>query len=112
MVRDLCRFDIVLLRLNPSVGAEVRKTRPCLMVSPDEMNKHISTVIVAPMTSVVRAYPSRVPIRFNGRDGEVALDQLRTIDKSRVVRRVGKSSSATSAKVAAVLVEMFAWDNE
>ncbi len=107
LVAAIRRFDIVLVDLDPTVGAEIRKTRPCLVVSPDEMNRHIRTVIVAPMTTVVRPYPSRVAIRFQRKNGQVALDQLRTIDKTRVVRRLGAADRNTSAEVASVLVEMF-----
>ena len=107
MVASVARFDIVLVSLDPTVGSEIKKTRPCLVISPDEMNRHIRTVIVAPMTTTLRAYPTRVPIRFRRRNGEVALDQIRTIDKSRIVRRLGTAEKEVAAKVAAVLIEMF-----
>ncbi len=102
------RFDVFLVRLDPTVGREIRKTRPCLVVSPDEMNRHVGTVIVAPMTTVRRAYPTRVPVRFGGKDGEVVLDQLRTADKSRLTRRVGGLDRGASSRVLEVLREMFA----
>ena len=108
MVKAVRRFDIVLVNLDPTVGSEIRKTRPCLVVSPDEMNRHIRTVIVAPMTTAARPYPTRVPIRFRRKNGQVALDQIRTVDKTRLVRRLGAAGKDTAAKVAAVLVEMFA----
>ena len=111
MVGPLRRFDIVLVALDPTVGSEITKTRPCLVVSPDEMNRHIRTMIVAPMTTASRPYPSRVPIRFRRRNGQVALDQLRAIDRSRVVKRLGAAETETGAAVAAVLVEMFAYDH-
>ena len=79
------RFEVHLVRLDPTEGHEVRKTRPCLVISPDEMNRYVATVIVAPMTTAGRAYPTRVPIRFRRRQGHIVLDQIRTVDKSRLV---------------------------
>ena len=101
------RFAVFLAALDPTQGAEIRKTRPCVIVSPDEMNRHIRTVIIAPMTTVSRSYPSRVSLRFSGKDGQVALDQIRAIDRSRLVRRLGALQPATSKRIAEVLVEMF-----
>ena len=83
------RFDVYLCQLDPTVGSEIRKTRPCVVVSPDEMNLHLRTVIVAPLTSGGRIYPSRVPSSFGGRSGFVVLDQLRTLDAQRLLRRCG-----------------------
>jgi mRNA interferase MazF len=103
----LRRFDIYLVNLDPTIGAEIRKSRPCLVVSPDDMHRYIRTVIVAPMTSSVRGYPTRVAIRFQRKDGEVALDQIRAIDRARLVRRLGAADRATSATVATRLVELF-----
>ena len=102
------RFDVCLVTLDPTVGSEIKKTRPCLILSPDEMNWHIATVIVAPMTTAGRPYPSRVPCRFQGKSGQVVLDQIRTVDKTRQVKRLGKVSPATQKAVLAVLAEMFA----
>ena len=102
------RFDVSLVALDPTVGSEIQKTRPCLVVSPDEMNRHITTVIVAPMTTQGRPYPSRVPCRFQGQDGWVVLDQLRTVDKGRLVRRLGRLGVPARRAVLAVLAEMFA----
>jgi mRNA interferase MazF len=102
------RFDVYLVTLDPTVGSEVRKTRPCLIVSPDEMNRHIATVIVAPMTTKGTAYPTRVFCRFRGKDGQIALDQLRTVDKKRLVRRLGSIGEATQMAVLSGLAEMFA----
>lgn len=102
------RFDVYLINLDPTVGHEIRKTRPCLIVSPDEMNRYIATVIVAPMTTKGRAYPTRVPCRFQGKQGQIVLDQLRTVDKARLVRRLGRVSEATQQAVLTVLAEMFA----
>ncbi len=102
------RFDVFLVSLDPIVGSEVRKTRPCLIISPDEMNRYIATVIVAPMTTKGRDYPTRVACRFAGKDGQVVLDQIRTIDKSRLVKPLGRLSAAAQRQVLAVLGEMFA----
>jgi mRNA interferase MazF len=102
------RFDVYLVNLDPTLGSEIQKTRPCLVISPDEMNRHISTVIVAPMTSQGQRYPSRVPCRFQDKDGQVVLDQIRTVDRVRLVRRLGRIDSPTRATVLAVLADMFA----
>ena len=101
------RFDVWLVTLDPTVGSEIRKTRPALVVSPDEMNAHISTVIIAPMTTKGRNYPTRVPCTFQGKTGEIVLDQLRTVDKTRLVKRLGRLDAAASDAVLAVLAEMF-----
>jgi len=102
------RFDIHLANLDPTVGHEIRKTRPCLVISPDEMNHHLSTVIVAPMTAQGRAYPSRVRCAFQGRDGHIALDQLRALDKTRLVRRLGELDTEAQHDVLLVLNSIFA----
>jgi mRNA interferase MazF len=102
------RFDVYLVCLDPTVGSEIKKTRPCLVVSPDEMNRHIQTVIVAPMTTKGRQYPTRVPCRFRGKAGQVVLDQIRTVDAARLVRKLGRLDVDTGVKVLAVLGEMFA----
>jgi mRNA interferase MazF len=102
------QFDVFLISLDPTVGREIKKTRPCLVVSPDEMNRHIGTVLVAPMTTRTRAYPTRVACRFRGKTGEIALDQMRAVDRSRLVRRLGRINPAVREDVLAVLAEMFA----
>ena len=102
------RFDIFLISLDPTRGHEIKKTRPCLIVSPDEMNDNISTVIVAPMTSRGRNYPSRVTCTFQGIHGQIVLDQIRTVDKTRLVKKLGAISSSTRGKVLDGLAEMFA----
>ena len=104
----ITRFDIFLMNLDPSIGHEIHKTRPCLVVSPDEMNRHIGTIIVAPMTTKGRSYPTRVPCRFQGKEGQIVLDQLRTVDKARLVRKLGRLSAKAQAEVLRVLAEMFA----
>ena len=108
MVGDSPRLDEVwLVTLDPTQGAEIQKTRPCLVVSPDESNLHLRTVIIAPMTTVERPYPTRVALTFQGKHGQVALDQLRAIDRQRLVRKLGRISPKAAASISAVLVEMF-----
>ena len=102
------RFNIFLVRLDPTTGAETAKTRPCVVVSPDELNRAISTVIIAPMTTTRRDWPTRVEISFQGKTGEIALDQIRAVDKVRLVKRLGKLDSATTAAVIDTLGELFA----
>ena len=102
------RFEVYLVNLDPTVGSEIKKALPCLVVSPDEMNRHIATVIVAPMTTQGREYPTRVSCRFQGKDGQIVLDQLRTVDRKRLVRRLGRVSAPTQKTVLAVLAELFA----
>jgi len=102
------RFDVFLVNLDPTLGHEIKKTRPCLIISPDEMNKHIETIIIAPMTTKGRSYPSRVPVSFQGKKGQIVLDQIRTIDKTRLTRKLGRIDKRTARKVLDVLQEMFA----
>jgi len=102
------RFEVYFVNRDPTPGSEVNKTRPCLIVSPDEMNEHIRTVIVAPMTTGGRSYPTRVKCKFQGKSGRVVLDQLRTVDKVRLVKRLGRISPAVQKQVLQVLGEMFA----
>ena len=102
------RFEVYLVSLDPTIGREIRKTRPCVVVSPDEMNQHIQTVIVAPLTTKGQTYPSRVACTFQGKRGRVVLDQIRTIDHACLVKRLGKLTAAQAASVIAVLGAMFA----
>jgi mRNA interferase MazF len=102
------RFDVYLVNLDPTVGSEIRKARPCLIISPDEMNRYIATVIVAPMTTKGRDYPTRVQCTFKGKDGQVVLDQIRTIDRSRLVQKLGRIGKLTQEEVLPILAEMFA----
>ncbi len=102
------RFEVHLVNLDPTLGSEIKKTRPCLVISPNEMNHHIRTVIVAPMTTKGQSYPTRVPCRFKGKDGQVVLDQIRTVDRVRLVKRLGRLDAKTAATVLDVLQEMFA----
>ena len=108
MAMGVSRFDVFLVCLDPTLGSETRKTRPCLVVSPDEMNRRISTVIVAPMTTKGQPYPTRVRCRFEDKEGLVALDQLRTVDKARLARKLGRVPAETQAQVLLVLAEMSA----
>jgi mRNA interferase MazF len=102
------RFEVYLINLKPTIGAEIQKTRPCVVVSPDEMNRHLATVIIAPMTTQGKPYPTRVACRFEGKDGLIVLDQLRTVDKVRLLKRLGRLSSDEQAAILGVLAEMFA----
>ena len=102
------RDEVWLVVLDPTQGAEIQKTRPCLVISPDEMNRHLRTIIIAPMTTVARPYPTRVAVRFQSKRGQVALDQLRAVDRQRLVRRLGTVSAKTAQDVSATLLEIFA----
>jgi len=101
------RGEVYLISLDPTQGKEIRKTRPCVIVSPDELNAHLATFLVAPMTTGGHTYPFRIPCRFQRKDGFIVLDQLRTVDSNRLVRRLGKVSSTTLQKVLGTLQEMF-----
>ena len=102
------RFEVHLVNLDPTIGSEIRKTRLCLIVSPDVMNQAISTVIVARMTTGGKRYPSRVPCRFKGKNGQVVLDQIRTVDQTRLVKKLGRIDAATAAAVLNILQDLFA----
>ena len=102
------RADVYLVNLDPTVGSEIKKTRPCVVISPDEMNRHLRTAIVAPLTSQGRLYPTRVPCVFDGKEGLVVLDQIRTVDVTRFVRKVGRIQPETITAVLMALGRMFA----
>lgn len=104
---EVSRFDVFLVALDPTIGHELKKTRPCTVVSPDEMNRHTGTVLIAPMTSKGHSYPTRVACTFQGVEGQVVLDQVRTVDKTRLAKKLGRLSSATADRVLDVLIEMF-----
>jgi mRNA interferase MazF len=106
--RTITRGEVHLVRLDPTLGSEIKKTRPCLVVSPDELNQHLRTVIVAPLTTGGQAYPWRVPCRFQNRSAFVVLDQLRTVDSERLLKRLGRLSSGATTEVLDALQEMFA----
>jgi mRNA interferase MazF len=103
---ELNQYTIVLVRLSPTIGSEIQKTRPCLILSPNQMNTTLNTVVVAPMTTTNKRYPTRVAVRFQNKDGFIALDQIRTIDKSRIAKAFESISSAKQKKVKSVLQEM------
>jgi mRNA interferase MazF len=102
------RFEVYLVNLDPTLGSEIQKTRPCLIISPNEMNEHINTVIIAPMTTKGRDYPTRVPCQFQEKTGQIVLDQIRTIDKQRLVKMLGEIDPEVQSQVLSVLQEMFA----
>jgi len=102
------RFDIFLVNLDPTQGHEIKKTRPCVIISPDEMNQYIGTVIITPLTTKGKGYPTRIPITFQGKKGHIVLDQMRALDKSRLIKKLGSIGKDTSQKVLEVLAEMFA----
>ena len=108
VARGFRRGDVYLIELNPTRGREIRKTRPCVLVSPDELNGNLNTLIVAPLTTGSHSYPFRVPCRFAEKSGYVVLDQIRAIDRGRLVRRLGRIAPATLSRVLAILQEMFA----
>ena len=101
------RFDVFLVALDPTLGSEIKKTRPCVIVSPDEMNRYIRTVIVAPMTTKGNDYPSRIPLTFQGKKGQIVLDQLRTVDKARLEKKLGSLTERIAKTVSRLLIEMF-----
>lgn len=102
------RFDVFLASLDPTVGSEIQKTRPCVVISPDELNRHLATVIVAPMTTGGQQYSSRIPCHFQGRDGFVALDHIRSIDRRRLVKALGRLDTLTQKAVLQGLADLFA----
>ena len=109
MAMVINRFDVCLINLDPTIGSEIQKTRPCLIISPDEMNRHIRTVIVAPMTTAGKDYPTRVKCKFKKKKGQIVLDQIRTIDKTRLIKKIGKIDPETQIEVISVLQRLFAF---
>lgn len=103
----ISRFEVYLVDLDPTIGSEIQKTRPCVIVSPNEMNHHIATIIVAPMTTKGRNYPTRVNCLFDDKEGQIVLDQIRTIDKTRLVKKLGVLDPETQKEVLAILQEIF-----
>ncbi len=103
------RFDVYLTNLDPTIGSEIQKTRPCLIISPDEMNRYIRTVIVAPMTTAGQDYPTRIACQFKKKNGHIVLDQIRTIDKARLIKNLGSLDAETQLKVISVLQRLFAF---
>ena len=103
------RFDVYLINLDPTIGSEIQKARPCLIISPDEMNRHIRTVIIAPMTSAGKDYPTRISCKFKKKKGQIVLDQIRTIDKTRLIKKLGSINPETQLEVVSVLQRLFAF---
>jgi mRNA interferase MazF len=108
MAMVIKRFEVYLINLDPTIGSEIKKTRPCVIVSPDEMNRHINTAIIAPMTTKGRPYPTRVTCKFQRKQGQIVLDQIRTVDKVRLVKKIGRIDSQAQSEILTVLSEMFA----
>ena len=104
---ELNQYSIVLVNLDPTTGSEIRKTRPCVIISPDEMNKFLKTIVVAPMTTTLKAYPTRVPVESNGKKGMIVIDQVRTIDKQRVLKAFDSLKQSEIDKCKEVLKETF-----
>lgn len=100
------QYEVYLVNLDPTIGSEIKKTRPCVVISPDEMNRHLATVIIAPLTSKSHGYPSRIEVRFQRKTGWIVLDQIRTVDKRRLVKKMGMIDEATRKKTKAILREM------
>ncbi len=104
---DVKQYQIVLVNLDPTVGSEIKKTRPCVIISPDEMNRHLNTIVISPMTSTSKKYPTRIKIKHNKKTGWIVIDQIRTIDKTRVIKVLGELTRKETAQVKSVLKETF-----
>ena len=104
---DLNQYQIVLVNLDPTIGSEIKKTRPCVVISPDEMNKYLRTIVVAPMTTKSRKYPTRIEIKYNRKVGWIVIDQIRTIDKQRIIKVIGRLSQPEIKEVKSVMKETF-----
>lgn len=104
---EYLRYEIYLVNLDPTIGREIKKTRPCVIISPNEMNKNISTIIIAPLTSTQRNYPTRINCEVEGKEGQIVLDQIRTVDKQRLIKKIDIINKRTQIKLHKVLKEMF-----
>ena len=104
---ELVQYSIVLVNLDPTFGSEIQKTRPCVIVSPDEMNKYLNTIVIAPMTSNLKEYPTRIPVNLNGKKGMIAIDQIRTVDKKRIIKLLGKLNKTEIKMIKEVIKETF-----
>ncbi|HAG16658.1 MAG TPA: growth inhibitor PemK [Bacteroidales bacterium] len=104
---ELTQYSVVLVNLDPTIGSEIKKTRPCVIISPDEMNRHLQTLIIAPMTSQSKSYPTRIEVKHNQKIGWIVLDQIRTIDKQRVLKSLDKLTGREIAKVKLIIKETF-----
>ena len=105
---DYLRYEVYLVNLDPTIGSEIKKTRPCVIISPNEINKNISTIIIAPLTSTQRNYPTRINCHVQGKEGQIVLDQIRTVDKTRLIKKIDTINKRTQLKLHKVLNEMFA----
>ena len=104
------QYDVFLIALDPAVGAEIKKSRPCVIISPDEMNHHLATVMVVPMTTKLHAYPTRAPVTFARKSGWIVLDQIRTVDKRRLIKRLGRMETKTISSIKSIIQEMLVDD--
>lgn len=104
---EIKQYEIVLVNLNPTIGSEIKKTRPCIVISPNEMNKYLRTVVIAPMTTSSKNYPTRVEIKHNGKIGWVVLDQIRTVDQQRIIKVLGRMTKPEIKEIKSVLKETF-----
>lgn len=104
---ELVQYAIVLVNLDPTLGSEIQKKRPCVIVSPNEMNKYLSTIIIAPITSTLKEYPTRIPVNYNKKKGMIAIDQIRTIDKKRIIKFLGKLNQIEIKTTKEVIKETF-----
>ena len=107
MVKKIHQYEICLINLDPSVGSEMKKTRPCIILSPDEMNDNLKHFIIAPMTKTIRKYPTRVNIKFKSQDGEIALEHIKSLDKLRIVKKIGELEKKTIKEIKKKLQEIF-----
>jgi mRNA interferase MazF len=104
---DLAQYSVVLVNLDPTLGSEIQKTRPCVVVSPNEMNKFLNTIVIAPLTSNTKEYPTRVPVTFDQKKGTIAIDQIRTIDKKRIIKTLGRITSKEIKRIKEIMKETF-----
>ena len=104
---ELAQYSIVLINLDPTLGSEIQKTRPCVIISPNEMNKYLNTIVICPMTSSLKEYPTRIPINHNEKKGMIAIDQIRTVDKKRIIKLLGKLNKTEIKTTKGVIKETF-----
>ncbi|NRS87408.1 mRNA interferase MazF [Flavobacterium sp. 7E] len=104
---ELAQYSIVLINLDPTLGSEIQKTRPCVIVSPNEMNKYLNTIVISPMTSSLKEYPTRIPVNHNHQKGMIAIDQIRTVDKKRIIKLLGKLNKTEIKMITEIIKETF-----
>jgi mRNA interferase MazF len=104
---DLNQYEIVLVNLDPTIGSEIKKTRPCVIISPNEMNKYLETIVLAPMTTTSRKYPTRIEVKHDNKIGWIVIDQIRTVDKNRIIKVLGKLTKPEIKEVKSVIKETF-----